>query len=52
MLVGVEQRALDASDITLTDPERKISSGIAGIVPFKSVQRLGPSPAWQNQIGV
>jgi hypothetical protein len=49
-LCGTE--ALDASDIALTDLERKISSGIAGIVPFKSVLRLGPSPSWQSQIGV
>ena len=49
---GRGTEALDTSDIALTDLERKISSGIAGIVPFKSVLRLGPSPSWQNQIGV
>ena len=40
---GRGTETLDASDITLTDLERKISPGIARIVPFKSVLLLGPS---------
>ena len=49
---GLGTEALDDGDIALTDLERKISSGVAGIMPFKSVLRPGPFPSWQNQIGV
>ena len=42
---GRRTEALDASDIALTDLQRKVSSGIAGIMPFKSVLCLGPSPS-------